>query len=82
VRKRRGNGRPTIADVAQKAGVGQITVSRALRDPSQVSENLRRIIDDAVRELNYSPNLNARALASARNDLGGEHLHRRAARHL
>lgn len=71
MRKRRGNGRPTIADVAQKAGVGQITVSRALRDPSQVSENLRRIIDDAVRELNYSPNLNARALASARNDLVG-----------
>ncbi|RYE87756.1 MAG: LacI family transcriptional regulator, partial [Hyphomicrobiales bacterium] len=71
VRKRRGNGRPTIADVAERAGVGKITVSRALRNPAQVSESLRRVIDDAVRALNYSPNLNARALASARNDLVG-----------
>lgn len=71
LRKRRGNGQPTIADVALRAGVGKITVSRALRDPAQVSESLRRAIDDAVRELNYSPNLNARALASARNDLVG-----------
>lgn len=71
MRKRRGNGRPTIADVARRAGVGRITVSRALRDPTQVSESLRRAIDDAVRELNYSPNLNARALASARNNLVG-----------
>lgn len=71
VRKRRGNGRPTIADVALKAGVGQITVSRALRDPERVSASLRRIIDEAVRELNYTPNLNARALASARNELVG-----------
>ena len=71
VRKRRGNGRPTIADVASRAGVGKITVSRALRDPTQVSESLRRVIDAAVRELNYTPNLNARALASARNDLVG-----------
>lgn len=71
MRKRRGNGRPTIADVAMRAGVGTITVSRALRDPGQVSEALRRVIDDAVRELNYTPNLNARALASARNDLVG-----------
>jgi LacI family gluconate utilization system Gnt-I transcriptional repressor len=71
VRKRRGNGRPTIADVAERAGVGKITVSRALRNPEQVSESLRSAIDDAVRALNYTPNLNARALASARNDLIG-----------
>jgi LacI family gluconate utilization system Gnt-I transcriptional repressor len=51
--------------------VGAITVSRALRDPSQVSEALRRTIDDAVRELNYVPNLNARALASIRTDIVG-----------
>lgn len=71
VRRRRGNGGPTIADVAERAGVGKITVSRALRDPALVSESLRRVIDDAVRDLNYTPNLNARALASARNNLIG-----------
>jgi LacI family gluconate utilization system Gnt-I transcriptional repressor len=57
--------------VASRAGVGAITVSRALRDPGQVAEDLRRAIDDAVRELNYTPNLHARALASAHNELIG-----------
>ncbi|WP_287367912.1 LacI family DNA-binding transcriptional regulator, partial [Mesorhizobium sp.] len=47
-RSRRGGGRPTIADVARKAGVGAITVSRALREPGRVSEDLRRQIQAAV----------------------------------
>lgn len=71
MRSRRTDGRPTIADVARLAGVGAITVSRALRDPSQVSEALRKNIDKAVRELNYVPNLSARALASVRADVVG-----------
>ncbi len=70
-RRSRSDGRPTIADVAARAGVGAITVSRALRNPELVSEGLRRSIDDAVRELNYIPNLNARALASTRTDVVG-----------
>lgn len=68
---RRTDGRPTIADVARHAGVGAITVSRALRAPGQVSETLRNSIDKAIRELNYVPNLNARALASIRTDIIG-----------
>jgi LacI family gluconate utilization system Gnt-I transcriptional repressor len=71
LRSRRTDGRPTIADVARLAGVGAITVSRALRDPGQVSESLRQLIDAAVRELNYVPNLNARALAQIRSDVVG-----------
>jgi LacI family gluconate utilization system Gnt-I transcriptional repressor len=66
--KKRSASRPTIADVAALAGVGAITVSRALRDPSKVSPALRENIDKAVRQLNYVPNLNARALASRRSD--------------
>lgn len=69
MRSRRTDGRPTIADVARLAGVGAITVSRALRDPAQVSEALRRNIDEAIRELDYVPNLSARALASVRADV-------------
>ena len=69
MRKRRSKGRPTIADVAARAGVGAITVSRALRKPSQVSPALRKKIDAAVRELDYVPDLNARALASRRTNL-------------
>lgn len=64
-RKRRGTGRVTLADVAQQAGVGTMTVSRALRTPEQVSEKLREKIQAAVQELGYTPNLTASALASA-----------------
>nr|WP_165932994.1 LacI family DNA-binding transcriptional regulator [Rhizobium sp. BK251] len=71
LRSRRTDGRPTIADVARLAGVGAITVSRALRDPSLVSASLRESIDRAVRQLNYIPNLSARALASIRTDVIG-----------
>ena len=68
---RRGGGRPTIADVAKLAGVGAITVSRALREPQRVSEELRQQIDAAIAALGYVPDLNARALASARAEVIG-----------
>lgn len=68
---RRSSGRPTIADVAKLAGVAAITVSRALRDPSLVSAELRTQIDAAVTQLGYLPDPNARALASSRADVIG-----------
>lgn len=61
-RKRRSTGKVTIADVAQLAGVGTMTVSRALRTPEQVSDKLREKIEAAVNELGYMPNLAASAL--------------------
>ena len=70
-RSRRGGGRPTIADVASLAGVAAITVSRALREPERVSEDLRRQIQRAVDELGYVPDPNARALASAQTEVFG-----------
>ncbi len=70
-RSRRGGGRPTISDVARLAGVGAITVSRALRQPERVSESLRTQIERAVSELGYVPDPNARALASARAEVFG-----------
>ncbi len=70
-RSRRGSGRPTLADVASRAGVGTITVSRALRDPGRVSSELRERIDAAIEALGYVLNPNARALASARADVIG-----------
>jgi LacI family gluconate utilization system Gnt-I transcriptional repressor len=70
-RSRRGGGRPTIADVAKLAGVGAITVSRALREPGRVSNDLRRQITAAIDRLGYVPDPNARALASARADVIG-----------
>lgn len=64
-RKRRSTGKVTLADVAQLAGVGTMTVSRALRTPDQVSDKLREKIEAAVQQLGYLPNLAASALASA-----------------
>ncbi|MFK3660310.1 LacI family DNA-binding transcriptional regulator [Scandinavium sp. NPDC088450] len=64
-RKRRSTGKVTLADVAQLAGVGTMTVSRALRTPEAVSDKLREKIEAAVQELGYMPNLQASALASA-----------------
>jgi LacI family gluconate utilization system Gnt-I transcriptional repressor len=71
MRTRRKGGRPTIADVAARAGVSTITVSRALRDPARVSQELRDQIDEAVRALDYVPDQHARALASARTNVIG-----------
>ncbi len=64
-RKRRSTGNVTLADVAKQAGVGTMTVSRALRTPDLVSEKLREKIQQVVDELGYIPNKVAGALASA-----------------
>jgi len=58
--------RMTLNDVAALAGVSAVTVSRALRRPEMVSEDLRQRIDAAVAELGYIPNQLASALASSR----------------
>lgn len=71
MRTRRTSGRPTLSDVAAKASVSPITVSRALRDPGKVSQKLKDLINSAISELNYIPDPNARALASARSDVIG-----------
>jgi len=70
-RKRRGSGRATIHDVARLARVGSITVSRYLKQPSQVSSELGARIAQAVSELHYVPNLVAGGLASTHSRVVG-----------
>lgn len=53
--------------MARLAKVSPITVSRALRNPQVVSEELRARIDNAVKRLGYVPNVAASRLASARS---------------
>jgi len=53
----------TIADVARRAGVSTMTVSRVLNRPASVSEEKRQSVEQAIRDLDYSPNPAARALA-------------------
>ena len=67
----RSNRRAKLSDVAARAGVSAVTVSRALRKPEMVSDDVRRRIDAAVRELGYVPNYLASALASSKTHLIG-----------
>lgn len=53
-----------MVDVAKLAGTSTQTVSRVLSRPELVSEATRKLVEDAVRQLNYIPNSAARLLAS------------------
>lgn len=61
----------TIGDVATRAGVSVATVSRVLNGNTQVSEDRRRKVLKAVKDLHYEPNLLGRMLrcSSARTIL-------------
>ncbi len=56
---------PTISDVAHRAGVSVATASRTLHGVRPVGEALRDQVVAAARELGYSPNPHARALAQS-----------------
>ncbi|HEY4269468.1 MAG TPA: LacI family DNA-binding transcriptional regulator [Galbitalea sp.] len=56
---------PTLYDVAESAGVSHQTVSRVVKGETNIRADLRERIESAIRELDYRPNLTARALASA-----------------
>ncbi len=60
-----------MKDIAQDLGVSLMTVSKALRNHSDVSEETRRRILERARELKYQPNLIARSLVSRRTYLIG-----------
>ena len=54
---------PTIADVAQRAGVGVGTVSRVLNDSPLVSDRTRDRVLAVIDEMNYRPSALARGLS-------------------
>lgn len=55
--------RPTIYDVAQRAGVSKSLVSLVLQGSPRVSDERRAAVLDAVAELNYTPSRLAAGLA-------------------
>ena len=59
--------RTRIQDVAERAKVSMMTVSRVLNQDKKVSEKTREKVLRAVQELNYRPNVSARHLASAKS---------------
>ena len=63
--------RPTLGDVALRAGVSKSTAARALARGPNVSAALRARVLGAADELSYVPDLNARSLrAGTRHDVG------------
>lgn len=54
--------RPTLRDVAAKAGLSVTQVSRALNDHDDVAEATKRRAREVAAELRYTPNLDARRL--------------------
>ncbi|MBN9172761.1 MAG: LacI family DNA-binding transcriptional regulator [Microbacterium sp.] len=55
----------TIGDVARVAGVSRSTVSYALSGKRAISQDTRERIERAIRELDFTPNAGARALATS-----------------
>ena len=63
---RRRSARPTIFDVANRAGVSYATVSRVVNGHPNVRESTRRRVRDAMLELGYVAHVTARSLASGK----------------
>jgi LacI family transcriptional regulator, repressor for deo operon, udp, cdd, tsx, nupC, and nupG len=53
---------PNIKDVAKHAGVSVATASRVVRGADNVSPKRKKLVEDAVKALNYEPNAIARQL--------------------
>lgn len=64
---RRQHANVTASDVARRAGVSTMTVSRVVNGERNVRQGTREKVMRAIEELSYSPNKAARSLASARH---------------
>ena len=52
----------TIKDLAERLQISVSTVSRALKDNPEISQQTRKIVQDLAKELGYRPNPIAVAL--------------------
>jgi LacI family transcriptional regulator len=55
-----------LSELAERLGLSQTTVSRALNGYPEVSEATRERVLDAARRFDYRPNASARRLATGR----------------
>ena len=61
----------TIKDVAKAAGVSPSTVTRVIQNKSTISDQTKKRVRKAMKDLNYHPNLNARSLVSSYSQVIG-----------
>jgi LacI family transcriptional regulator len=59
--------RVRMKDIARDLGVSVVTVSKVLRNHTDISEETRQRVLKRMKELNYRPNLAARALITGRS---------------
>jgi LacI family transcriptional regulator len=55
---------PTVLDVAKRAAVSPITVSRVINNSGYISAATRECVETAIKEIGYVPNTLARGLRS------------------
>lgn len=61
----------TIVDVAEEAGVSYSTVSRVINNYEFVKPSTRRRVQQAMKQLGYTPNQHARSLAGGHSQIIG-----------
>lgn len=59
----------TIEDVAARAEVSRMTVSRVINNKGYVGAETRKRVEQAIKELNYKPNMLAKALVTKRTSI-------------
>jgi len=67
----------TLKDIAKEVGISPSTVSRAINNEGRVSETTKRRISEAIKKLDYHPNIMARGLASKKTKSIGFVIHKR-----
>jgi LacI family transcriptional regulator len=60
-----------MKDIAHDLGVSVVTVSKVLRNHADISEETRERVLNRMKELNYRPNLSARALVTGKTHIIG-----------
>jgi LacI family transcriptional regulator len=61
----------TMKDIARELGVSVVTVSKVVRNHADIGEETRQRVLKLIKELNYQPNLAARALVTGRTYAAG-----------
>jgi DNA-binding LacI/PurR family transcriptional regulator len=61
----------TIKDIAEQLGISPSTVSRALKNHPEISEETKRAVNELAKKLNYEPNAIALSLQSSKSNIIG-----------